>query len=346
MANSDQLARAAAPEDNDALPIAAIGLLLLRRLRLLFITAVVFGVVVVGALLSQQRKFTADTSFVLQGQMGKGGISGIAAQFGLSVPSADASQSPLFFADLAHSRPVLSALADSAPKVMNGKTLETLFDIKPESSQRRRLAAIKELEKALTPTVSTKTGIVEVTLTTPDANASASLLTLLVRTMDRFNRASQQAQAGAQRKFTEERVDATQAELTAAEDRMREFQTRNRVAESPYLNLEADRLRRNVQAAQSLNTTLREAMEQARIEELRNTPIITVLDAPEVPLDPDPRHIGRYAMVAAIFGVIFSSLYVIVSQLGTVRALSAEDASAQFGQTLRSLWSRKPSRIS
>jgi uncharacterized protein involved in exopolysaccharide biosynthesis len=335
MANSDQLARAAAPEDNDALPIAAIGLLLLRRLRLLFITAVVFGVVVVGALLSQQRKFTADTSFVLQGQMGKGGISGIAAQFGLSVPSADASQSPLFFADLAHSRPVLSALADSAPK-----------DIKPESSQRRRLAAIKELEKALTPTVSTKTGIVEVTLTTPDANASASLLTLLVRTMDRFNRASQQAQAGAQRKFTEERVDATQAELTAAEDRMREFQTRNRVAESPYLNLEADRLRRNVQAAQSLNTTLREAMEQARIEELRNTPIITVLDAPEVPLDPDPRHIGRYAMVAAIFGVIFSSLYVIVSQLGTVRALSAEDASAQFGQTLRSLWSRKPSRIS
>ncbi|MEO7360793.1 MAG: hypothetical protein ABI120_10710, partial [Gemmatimonadaceae bacterium] len=298
--------------DNDTLPITAVALLLARRLRFLLGAAFALALIVVAVLLLQQRRYSADAAFVLQGRLGRGGLQGIAAQFGLSVPTADAAESPLFFVDLAHTRPVLGAVADSAKFVLNGTTLETLFDVPDGSVQRRRLFAIQKLDAALGTSVSTKTGIVTFSLTTPDPNASAALLALLVRTIDRLNRTSQQAQAGAQRRFTEERVNVAQSALRIAEDRLRAFRAQNRVAASPYLSLEEDRLRRDVQSTQSLYSSLQEAMEQARIEELRNTPVITVLEAPVVPLDPDPRHVARYALVAAMFGGLLATLYVLL----------------------------------
>src|SRR5439155_7289608 len=40
---------------------------------------------------------------------------------------------------------------------------------------------------------------------------------------------------------------------------------------------------------QQIFTALSEAFEQARIEEVRDTPILTVVDAPSVPAIPEPR---------------------------------------------------------
>jgi uncharacterized protein involved in exopolysaccharide biosynthesis len=38
---------------------------------------------------------------------------------------------------------------------------------------------------------------------------------------------------------------------------------------------------------------LAQAYEQARIEEVRDTPVITVIEAPMLPARPDPRPFGR-----------------------------------------------------
>ncbi|MGV3708419.1 MAG: hypothetical protein ACO1Q7_06220 [Gemmatimonas sp.] len=317
---------------NDALPIAAIALLLLRNLRLLMGAGFALAVILVGVLLLQDRTYSADSSFVLQGKLGRGGLQGLAAQFGLSVPTADAAESPLFFADLARTRPVLNTVADSAKTVLGGKSLEDLFEVKGKTDQHRRQAALKELNDALGTAVSTKTGIVSFTLKTPEPNASAAVLDLIIRTMDRFNRTSQQSQAGSQRRFTEERVKATLEALRTAEDRLENFRLRNRVAGAPSLTLEEDRLRRDVTSTQSLLSSLQEAMEQARIEELRNTPVITVLEAPVAPIDPDPRHAARYAMVGAMFGGLLAAIYLLLTRLREVRGMSEEEASAEIGR--------------
>lgn len=325
---------------SETLPVAAVGVLLLRRMRLLLAVAVAFAVVTVLVLILQGRRYTADTSFLPQGRAARSEISGLAAQLGISVPTATASESPLFFVDLARARPVLSSVADSATAVLQGTSLEDLFDIAPGAAQRRRAKAISAFNRALGAAVSTKTGIVELTLTTPNASASAELLALLVRTIDRINGASHRTHAGAQRRFTEERVNATRQELRHAEDRLQYFLERNRVAGSSKLTIEEERLRRDIQSAQSLYSALLEATEQARLEELRDTPAITVLEAPVAPLDPDPRHLGRYAFVAAAFGGLIAMLYVFLTNVEMVRGLSAEEARAELGRTIRLSWLR------
>ena len=51
---------------------------------------------------------------------------------------------------------------------------------------------------------------------------------------------------------------------------------------------------------QELVTSLAEAHESARIEEVRNTPVITVIDPPRVPAVRDPK--GRLTVL--VFGII------------------------------------------
>src|SRR5260221_64632 len=53
------------------------------------------------------RLYTTEAQFIPKGSRGQSQIQGIAAQFGLSVPGGDATQSPAFYVDLLQSRPLL-----------------------------------------------------------------------------------------------------------------------------------------------------------------------------------------------------------------------------------------------
>jgi uncharacterized protein involved in exopolysaccharide biosynthesis len=65
---------------------------------------------------------------------------------------------------------------------------------------------------------------------------------------------------------------------------------------------------------QQVYTTLSQAYEDVRIREVRNTPVITVLEPPAVPTLPEPR--GRIASV--LFGFLMGSF------LGVVLAFARE----------------------
>ena len=345
MTNPDPVSLESVARNDDSInmrpvPIAALSMLVVRRIRFILVSAVIVAIVVVASLIARGNQYTADSSFVIQGKAGRSGLSGIAAQFGITVPTSDATESPLFFVDLARTRPILAVVADSAPSVLNGLSLESLFKVGVGSTQHRRTEALKKFNDALGGTVSAKTSIVELTLTTRDPNASARLLALLIRTVDRFNRASQQDQAGAQRRFAEERVKATLQDLRSAEDRLQTFQLRNRATGSPTLALDEGRLVRDVSAAQALYSTLQQTMETARIEELRNTPVIQVLEAPVAPLDPDPHHLARYAVVGGIFGGLLGAIFVLVTQVANVRNISDREARAELSSALQAMWRR------
>jgi uncharacterized protein involved in exopolysaccharide biosynthesis len=51
-------------------------------------------------------------------------------------------------------------------------------------------------------------------------------------------------------------------------------------------------------------TTLTQAYEQARIDEVRNTPVITVVEPPESPVRPDSRRLVSWLAVSLVVGVL------------------------------------------
>jgi uncharacterized protein involved in exopolysaccharide biosynthesis len=105
-------------------------------------------------------------------------------------------------------------------------------------------------------------------------------------------------------RFTQERLAAAHAELQQAERAVEEFLERNRSYErSPALQFEYSRLQRRLDLRQSVYVALAQAHEQASIEAVRNTPVITVLDHPA----------GSAEKAKSLFGLLF-----LAGALGTV----------------------------
>ena len=75
--------------------------------------------------------------------------------------------------------------------------------------------------------------------------------------------------------------------------------------QSPQLAFEESRLRRQVQLRQELYVTLRREYETARIEEVNDTPVITVIDAAVVPQRKSGPKRRLWAAVAFALGGTF-----------------------------------------
>src|SRR5204863_7332623 len=88
--------------------------LALRNRYLVGGTTLLLTLVMVAVSLLLPRKYTTESSFMLQSRSSlPTNLSGLASQFGVAVPTGDANQSPAFYAELLQSREILSAVVDT-----------------------------------------------------------------------------------------------------------------------------------------------------------------------------------------------------------------------------------------
>lgn len=289
---------------------------ILRRRRLILISAL--SGVFLGFLLvvSGSPKYTATVSFTPQGggnQASAAGLAGLAQSFGVSVPrSGDATRSLQFYQDLITSREILDQLIESDIEVGDRNIREPVrlyehFDISGETIEELTDRTRQYLldEDVISTNSSQFTGIVTISARTSDAELSNGITRRLVNLVSEFDLETRQSQALAERLFAEERLAQLHQELLTTEGSLKEFLDENRqFSNSPQLNFEHDRLQRQVLMRQELVTALAQAHEQARIDEVRNTPVITVINQPDSPTVPDPRGWLPILLVGFIFGVI------------------------------------------
>ena len=105
-----------------------------------------------------------------------------------------------------------------------------------------------------------------------------------MKKLDEFNVNVRRSRARNEREFLEARVSEAQSDLRAAEGELEQFLKSNRdLRTSPSLAFQEARLRRKVDLAQTRFLGLQGQLDQARIQEVRDTPVITVLDTPDLP---------------------------------------------------------------
>jgi len=81
------------------------------------------------------------------------------------------------------------------------------------------------------------------------------------------------------REFIQERQGEVKEILIVSENKLKEFRSKNRkVMDSPQLQLELERLLRDVEIQTQVFITLQQQYELARIEEVKETPSVVVLD--------------------------------------------------------------------
>jgi uncharacterized protein involved in exopolysaccharide biosynthesis len=286
----------------------------LRYRTMVLGTALTLAVVTGAILLLMPRTYTSSSSFIVQSRRQPSTVSGLAAQFGLSLPNADPSQSPAFYEDLLHSRELLAEVVDSTFVVRTGQresrgALTDLLQARGRSPALRREAAIKRLGHLISTSTDAKTGVVHLNAKFKQPELAEQVNRLLLSLLNRFNLITRQSQASAERAFTERRLEQVRGDLNRAEDVLRTFNQQNRdIRNSPELSLQQDRLNREVLLRQQVYSTLAQAYEQAKIEEVRDTPALTVLQTPEIPVKPNSRYLVLFVLAALMLGAILGLL--------------------------------------
>lgn len=271
--------------------------LVLERRRFILSVPVGLALVVGLVILLRPRTYTATSAFVPQSTSlpSLGRLAGLAAQFGLPIPGQDATQSPEFYAELLVSDALLRPLADSSlpivrAGVVDSVLLRTFLGGGRRDPQMQTEYAIERLRKRLEVSTTLKTGVVRISARTRDPALSAAIVGRLLDLVNGFNLETRQSQARQQRRFLEDRLKETRQELRDAEDAEQIFLQRNReYRASPQLTFEQGRLERAVGLRQEVVTTLSQAYEQSRMEEVRDTPLITIIEHPTPPARADRR---------------------------------------------------------
>jgi uncharacterized protein involved in exopolysaccharide biosynthesis len=161
------------------------------------------------------------------------------------------------------------------------------------------------LNRRLQTTVDARTSEIRVAFGGPTAAEAAEALDSLLSLTDAFAVTNLRSRARARRQFAETQVAEAKVNLDQAEDSLRQFSERNRrLTDSPSLQFEEARLRRRIDLRQEIYVALNRELEQARLDEVRDTPILNIIDPPV----PPARHEKPQRRVIVLLGAFLGAL--------------------------------------
>ncbi len=242
-----------------------------------------------------------------------GGVLGLASQLGLA--ATDASRSPQFYSDLLRSRVLLEhVLSAQFPLAANGglQDLETYWNEGRAPTPRLHDRAIEKLQDRLSASANARTGVITFTLEGPSKPVAKLMADTALAALNDLVVSIRQKHATAERQFTEERWKALRDSLTAREEVLRRFYEHNRQITSPELQFEELRLRREVERVQTVYAQIGAQLEQARIQEVRDIPVISVIDPPIEPIRKSSPKGKLLLATAAVLGAAVAVILTLV----------------------------------
>lgn len=336
-------------KDDDGLSLMALGTALLRHRRRISRYMILAGLLAAMSVAFKPKQYAASASFVPQGaDPSRSGLASLAGQFGISVPTANAAQSPDFYLRILKSRVILQQIAADTLLVLEKGNRRIafvdLFRIREGPSTRRQELARGVLLKLVETSAVKTTGVVELSVKTEWPSVSLAIATALVNGVNEFNQRTRQLQASAERRFVEGRLAVASADQRAVEDRLEELLKTNReFSSSPQLVFRRDRLQRELELKRLVTTSLAQSMEEVRIREVRDTPVITVLEPAAVSTLPEPRRRVLITLLGVLFGGLLGVMIVFVSEIMARLRHEGDMAAEELLRTLREvredLWS-------
>ena len=264
----------------------------MRRWRMIVLVPLIAGVVAVAYWVLAPAQYDGVTSFAPEQRNRMqlpAGLLGVASQFGLDLGQ-DATHSPRFYADLLRTRPVLErALLSRFPATTaptDSTTLLALMRIRGDDSTKVLQKATRAFERRLGIRIDNQTDVVTLAVRLPRRDLAAAVANRMVDLLNDFNAHYRQSQARMRRAFLQQRLPSAEAELHGAEDALSSFyRTHQLWRQSPELTVEQERLNRQVDVRQEVYLTLRREFETARLQEVDDTPVITVIAAAVPPAE-------------------------------------------------------------
>jgi len=244
---------------------------------------------------------------------GLGNLSDLASIAGVNVGEAPLSK---LYPDIAKSESVLKNVIYTQYKtgeMEKPENLIQLWDINGKTQYEQYVTTLKTLQKRLDVSLDRTTNILTISFETKEPDLSAAIVNNVVAGLDEFMRTKQKTSASEQRAWVEERLSEVKSSLDSSEDALTGFREVNRsVGSSPELQMRQERLTRAVELNSTLYIELRKQYELAKIEEIKNIPIINVLDAAKPAAFKDKPKRAMIVLVVFFLAFVGSIGYVLV----------------------------------
>lgn len=335
-----ETAPSAAPGDTSLLRLSAA---VVRRWRFIVALAFLGGVIAAAWSLLATPRFRASARFALEERRNlpsAGGLAALAGQLGAG--GLTGVRSLQFYAELLTSRDILEQVArDSFPDPETGSRipLVDILEIPGASNRERMNAALEYLHERVTTSTNDRTGTISLHVLLPDPELAAAVATRLYELLERFNFETRQSAATQRREFAARELERARRELSDAEADMRQFLERNRGGlDYPRLDFERQRRERRIDVqAETFNRLARE-LEEAKIEEVRDTPVFTLIEAPQPPVY---REFPRRTWMTIVGGVLGGAVAVLWI-MGAIAMRSARRLDPAAYDELRSALRGRP----
>jgi uncharacterized protein involved in exopolysaccharide biosynthesis len=224
-----------------------------------------------------------------------GALGALAGQLGLTpgLGADGANLSPFFYADLLTANTILTQLATATlPPTATGTEpaapIYVILGVRGRTRADSIDRAARRLRRLIVVDIQPRTGVIKVSITAAQPHLATGIGDTLLALVNAFVGRDLRTRAGAQRRFLQERLAEVEGELREQRDRLRAFLESNRgdYRQSPALLLREQELQRDLDLKRDLFLSVSRSLEEARMNEVRDTPLLSVIDRPSVPLRP------------------------------------------------------------
>jgi uncharacterized protein involved in exopolysaccharide biosynthesis len=272
-------------QQNNSFVLDYIGLatMLWSKKRTILFATIIVIIGSVGAALSISNKYKS-TAVVLpineNSMSAAGGLSEIASMAGISVGGAvswvelypDIISSDMVLRNVIYARYKTKKFADSV-------NLIDYFEYTDDDPKKGYDKTYKALDGSLNVQLDRITKILSVSITLEETDLAATIVNNVVRELDNFIKSKRISNATEKRNWIDQRLRNVASDLKSSENALKEFRERNRIIkDSPQLNLEQERLIREVQINSTLFIELKKQLELAKIDEINMMPIVNILE--------------------------------------------------------------------
>ena len=311
-----------APERADAAaaPTSLLRLMatIVRRWRLVAVLGLGGAVIAATWALLATPRYRSTAKLAMEERrppMAAGGLAALAGQLGGAFTGVRSLQ---FYADVLVGRDLLTEVAlDSFPDPANPGTHRPLIDIleiKGDTPAERRNAAVNRLSKAVHTGTNDRTGTITLDVSLPDPDLSAAVARRLHERLERFNFETRKSAASERREFAAREVVRARNELAGAEAAMRAFLEANRAGlDIPRLNFQRQQHLRRIEVLNEMYGQLARELQEAKVDEVRDTPVFTVVQRPEPPVYREFPRRTYMTLVGGLLGAGLAVLWIILA---------------------------------
>ncbi len=282
-------------------------LALARGIKWIVFTPIVLGLLTVLYLVFLSKP-TFESTATLLPSLGESGsnsnLLGFASQFGISIPSQyeetdflSADMYPAIVKSRTLAKIVLNRKfnsEESDTKISLLSILTDPVDFKNTDSSKVIAKKIKYFtEEIVNISQSPETPLYTLQVLTDDPLLSAQIAKAVIEELDTLQMEFKSHSVMQKKEFIEDRIEDVKIELRKAETALKEFREQNKqISYSPSLLLEQERLERETQVQTEIYISLKQQYETVKIEEVKETSFVQVLDEPNIPIYPSgPRKI-------------------------------------------------------